>query len=46
MITLYHSPASRSARVRFLLEELGLPYRLETLSFSDGSLQRPAYLGA
>jgi glutathione S-transferase len=44
VITLYHSPASRSARVRFLLEELGLPYRLETLSFSDGSLQRPAYL--
>jgi glutathione S-transferase len=44
MITLYHAPASRSARVRFLLEELGLPYRLETLSFTDGSLQRPAYL--
>lgn len=44
MITLYHSPASRSARVRWLLEELGQGYRLETLSFSDGSMQSPAYL--
>ena len=44
MITLYHSPASRSARVRWLLEELGLDYRLELLSFTDGSLQSAAYL--
>jgi glutathione S-transferase len=44
LITLYHAPASRSARVRWLLEELGLAYRLETLSFSDGSMQSPAYL--
>jgi glutathione S-transferase len=44
LITLYHAPASRSARIRWLLEELGLGYRLELLAFGDGSMQRPAYL--
>jgi glutathione S-transferase len=44
LITLYHAPRSRSARIRWLLEELGLGYRLELLAFGDGSLQRPAYL--
>ena len=44
MITLYHSPSSRSARVRWLLEELGLAYRLETFAFGDGSMQSAAYL--
>ncbi len=44
MITLYHSPGSRSVRVRWLLEELGLDHRIETLSFTDGSMQSPAYL--
>jgi glutathione S-transferase len=44
MITIYHAPASRSARVRWLLEELGVEYRLETLSLRDGSMQTPAYL--
>jgi glutathione S-transferase len=44
LITIYHAPASRSARVRWLLEELGVEYRLETLSFGDGSMQTPAYL--
>ena len=42
MITLFHVPFSRSLRVRWLLEELGLPYRLETRSFGD--LKRPAHL--
>lgn len=42
MITLYHAPLSRSLRVRWLLEELGLPYRLETRSFPD--LKRPEHL--
>ena len=41
MITLYHSPASRSVRIRWSFEELGLGCRLERLSLSDGSLQRP-----
>lgn len=44
MITLYHIRGSRSCRVRWLLEELGLEYKLEPLSFRDGSLQSPAYL--
>jgi glutathione S-transferase len=42
MITLFHVPFSRSLRVRWLLEELGLPYRLETRSFGD--LRRPEHL--
>lgn len=42
MITLYHVPFSRSLRVRWLLEELGLPYRLETRGFGD--LRRPEHL--
>lgn len=44
MITIYHVPASRSVRVRWLLEELGVDYRLETLSLTDGSLKTPEYL--
>jgi glutathione S-transferase len=31
MITLYHSPRSRSVRVRWLLEEAGAPYELVTV---------------
>ena len=42
MITLYHVPFSRSLRVRWLLEELELPYRLETRGFGD--LKRPEHL--
>lgn len=33
MITLYHAPRTRSVRVRWLLEELGLPYELRRLTF-------------
>ena len=29
MIKLYHSPRSRSVRVRWLLEELGVPYEIK-----------------
>ncbi len=29
MLTFYHCPATRSGRVRWLLEELGVPYKLE-----------------
>lgn len=42
MITLYHVPLSRSLRVRWLLEELGLRYELVTRSFAD--LKQPDHL--
>ena len=42
MLTLYHAPFSRSLRVRWLLEELGLEYRLEKRTFAE--LKRPEYL--
>ncbi|MEM7569165.1 MAG: glutathione S-transferase family protein [Pseudomonadota bacterium] len=32
MITLYHRPMTRSVRIHWLLEEMGLDYQLETLS--------------
>ena len=33
MIKLYHAPMSRSIRIYWLLEELGIPYRLEVVAF-------------
>jgi glutathione S-transferase len=33
MIRLYHAPRTRSVRVRWLLEELGLPYELVPVTF-------------
>jgi glutathione S-transferase len=42
VLTLHHVPLSRSLRVRWLLEELGLPYRLEPRGFAD--LRRPEHL--
>jgi len=44
MIKIYHAGGSRSCRVRWLLEELGIDYQLETLAFGDGSMQAPEYL--
>ena len=44
MITIYHSPRSRSQRVVWLAEEIGLPYRLHFVEmFSDG-MKAPDYL--
>lgn len=39
MLTLYHSPASRSSRILWLLEEIGEPYQVEyvTIRRQDGS---------
>ena len=37
MITLYHSPLSRSVRILWLLEELGLPYQLKAAALEPPS---------
>lgn len=44
MIRLHHVPSSRSFRVLWLLEELGLDCELISYSIRDGSLRDPAYL--
>jgi glutathione S-transferase len=33
VLKLYHSPGTRSWRIRWLLEELAIPYQLETVPF-------------
>ena len=43
-LTLYHAPHSRSGAVRFLLEELGVPYDLHVLSLKKAEQRAPAYL--
>lgn len=44
MITLHHVPWSRSFRVLWLLEELGLACTLKTYAIADGSLRHPDFL--
>jgi len=44
MIRLHHVPASRSFRVLWFLEELGLEYKTVEYSIRDGSLRTPAFL--
>ena len=41
---LYHCPKTRSVRVLWLLEELGIPYQLETINVFAGEGQNPDYL--
>jgi glutathione S-transferase len=36
MIKLYHAPLTRSIRIYWLLEELGIPYQLEVVKFTPG----------
>ena len=36
MITLYHAPKSRSTRMIFLLEEIGAPYEIKTVTIRRG----------
>jgi glutathione S-transferase len=43
-IKLYHAPMTRSLRVRWLLEELGVDYELAQLDFMGGDLKKPDYL--
>ncbi len=43
-LTLYHAVPSRSATVRWMLEEVGEPYDVHLLKLSDGDQQKPEYL--
>ncbi len=43
-VTLFHSPHSRSAGARILLEELGADYQLHVLDMKAGEQRAPAYL--
>ena len=44
MITLYHSPFTRSHLVRFLLEELGLPHEIARVDVNRGEHKSGAYM--
>ena len=41
---LYHAPGTRSVRIAWLLEELGLPYELELHKLGDPKMRSPEYL--
>lgn len=43
MLTIYHTPPSRSVRIVWLCEEMGLPYRAVTVPFGG---EPPAEFGA
>lgn len=43
MMQLYHADGTRSLRVRWLLEELGVPYQLHRLAFPP-RIRDPDYL--
>jgi len=40
---IYHAPNSRSVRIVWLFEELGLPYELERFALGDPSMRSPEY---
>jgi len=44
VITIYHSPHSRSLRVLWLCEELSIPYELHSLKMFSEELKTPDYL--
>ena len=44
MLTVYHSPLSRSVRVLWLAEEIGLSYQLEMVEMFSAEMQRPEFL--
>jgi glutathione S-transferase len=40
---IFHAPNTRSVRIVWLLEELGLPYELEKLKLGDPAMRSPEY---
>jgi glutathione S-transferase len=44
LITLFHSPQTRSTGTRILLEELGAPYKLHAVNMKAGEQRSPEYL--
>lgn len=44
MMKLHHAPNTRSVRIVWLLEELGLPYELQLYKLGDPSMRAPDYL--
>jgi len=44
LVTLYHSPNTRSSGALTLLEELGVPFTLHTLNMKAGEQRQPAFL--
>ena len=44
MLKLVHAPDTRSVRIVWLLEELGLPYELELYRLGDKAMRSPEYL--
>jgi glutathione S-transferase len=44
MIKIYHAKRARSARVIWLLEELGVPYELSVMDFKPEALRSPEHL--
>lgn len=43
-LTIHHSPGSRSMRVVWLCEEIGVDYRLEPIEMFSDAMKRPEYL--
>ncbi|HEX6246193.1 MAG TPA: glutathione S-transferase family protein [Polyangiales bacterium] len=43
-VVLYYNPNSRARVVHWLLEEIGVPYRIELLRFDQQQHKRPEYL--
>ena len=41
---IYHAPNTRSVRIVWLCEELGLDYELEKFSLGDPAMRDPEYL--